>query len=471
MFNLSQYKEKTCIESSEECYSYSDVNQIADSIKSITSGRNLVLCLCENTTASLAGYISFVTNDQVVILVEANKGIQTIIEIIGQYDPDYAWLPNRYVEQIPSSEPVYKLRNYSLLRMPCGKREREALHENLQLLLSTSGSTGTKKFVRISRNNLIANAKSIIEYLGIRQDDVAITTLPYSYSFGLSIINTHLLVGASIQVTDLNLLSRDFWEIIKDKRVTSLSGVPYTFEMLKRIKFERFELESIRYLSQAGGKLNKEGLEYLNKLSLDKNWPCFTMYGQTEATARMSYLPPKLLGEKNGSIGLPIPGGSFMLVHEDGTEILNPLITGQLIYLGANVGFGYAVNRADLAQGDEWKGRLYTGDLAYRDHDGFYYIVGRISRIIKLYGNRVSLDEVEKILYETFLKDFVCFGKDDLLYVGTTKSNMSAEIISRLSKILSVNHRAIKCVEIESIPRFESGKIDYQTLIARFNDE
>lgn len=472
MFQLSQFATKPCIEGGGVALNYSEVQGIVGSMKSFVTGRNLILCICENNIPSMMGYIGFTINEQVLILVEDSQNAKKVNEIIEQYNPEFAWVPDRCVEYIQSSERVYQFGDYSLLRLLDRGQKKEELPANLQLLLSTSGSTGSKKFVRLSRENLMANAVSIIEYLGIRAEDVAITTLPFSYSFGLSIVNTHLLVGASIQITDLNPLSRDFWEIVKQKKVNSLSGVPYTFEMLRRIKFERFGLESIRYISQAGGKMRQEGLDYLKRISKENGWRCFIMYGQTEAAARMSYLPPEFLETKCGSIGLPIPGGSFEIVDENGKEIFEPSVSGELVYLGSNVGLGYATCRKDLARDDEWNGRLKTGDIAYRDFDGYYYIVGRIKRIIKIFGKRVSLDEVEKLLNDTFVEQFVCFGKDDLLCIATTRSTVNkAEVVSKISRDLSINHVAIKYIQIDFIPRLDNGKIDYSNLLSRCGDE
>lgn len=465
MFTLSKFAANPCIEGDGVAYNYSEVQQIVESMKSFVLGRNLILCICENNIPSMMGYIGFTINEQVLILVEGSQNAKTVNDVLAHYNPEFAWVPDRYIEYIRGSERVYQFGDYSLHRLLDSGQKRVDLPDNLQLLLSTSGSTGSKKFVRISRENLMANAASIIEYLGMRSDDVAITTLPFSYSFGLSIVNTHLLVGASIQITDLNPLSREFWEIVKNKKVTSLSGVPYTFEMLRRIKFERFELESIRYISQAGGKMGQEGLNYIKRVSTEKGWLCFVMYGQTEATARMSYLPPEYLETKLGSIGLPIPGGRIEIVDENGKEILESSVSGELVYLGSNVGMGYATCRGDLACADQWEGRLNTGDVGYRDQDGFLFITGRLKRFVKIFGNRVSLDDVETLLQSLFKNcEFVCFGQDDCLQIACVGVSDKNEVIALISKHLSIHRTAFKCQILDEIPRLSNGKVDYSLL-------
>lgn len=190
------------------------------------------------------------------------------------------------------------------------------------------------------------------------------------------------------------------------------------------------------------------------------------MYGQTEATARMSYLPPEYLNIKIGSIGLPIPGGEFYLVDEKECIINSSFTKGELVYIGANVAMGYAATRGDLNKGDDWSGHLHTGDIAYRDDDGFYYIAGRLKRFIKIYGNRVSLDEVEVLLQMTFIEnEFICFGNDDCLQVAFTGVLNAEEIIAFLSRVISVHRSAIKCNQISEIPRLNNGKINYGVLV------
>lgn len=466
MFNLTRFSKNPCLDGDGYTYTYEQVYETIAPLKNLIDGRRLIVCLCENTLASLLGYIGFLMQQQVLMLVDAEQKSNTLLDIIACYAPSYVWLSEERSKQLGLNDIVFQLHDYVLVRLPFVIGQDAVIHQKLQVLLSTSGTTGSSKFVRLSLDNLQANAKSIISYLNIQTSDVAITTLPFNYSFGLSIINTHLMAGASIQVTRLNPLSRDFWEIAQKKGVTSLSGVPYTFDMLRRIKFERFKLDNLRYLSQAGGRLGSDSMQYLLRLQKEKNMPSFVMYGQTEATARMSYLPAEYLQQKIGSIGLTIPGGRFELTDEQQTVITAPNVKGELIYYGPNVGMGYAKNREDLALDDQWSGRLCTGDIAYRDEDGFYYIAGRLNRFIKVFGNRVSLDEVEIMLQSNFAGgEFVCSGQDDTLlvaYVGEFDKN---QITVCISKQLGLHHSVINCAQLEEIPRLGNGKINYSAIM------
>jgi long-chain acyl-CoA synthetase len=463
MFDLIQYGNKLCLEGNGLTLSYQDVHQAVEVMRPSFEGRNVILCLCENSVPALVGYIGFMVHRQVPILIEAGLQPAALQHILEDYAPEFAWLPESRKSDLPLGEVVHRNNHYVLVQLS-GQRET-VLFPDLQLLLTTSGSTGSRKFVRVSRRNLMANATSIVEFLGIRYEDVAITTLPFSYSFGLSIINSHLLVGASVQVTELNPLSREFWTLAEEKHITSLSGVPYTWEMLRRIKFERFQLDALRYLSQAGGRMSDEGLAYLTRVSIERGWSCFVMYGQTEATARMSYLLPAWLAEKSTSIGHAIPGGRFEILNEAGQVSDVAYEKGELVYYGSNVTLGYANTRADLAKGDEWNGRLPTGDLAYRDEDGCYYITGRLKRFVKLFGNRVSLDEVEKLLHAFFKQgEFVCSGKDDSLQIAFVGSIEASDLLTFISRQLSIHRSAIKCKKLREIPRLSNGKIDYAAL-------
>jgi long-chain acyl-CoA synthetase len=445
-------------------YRYSDVQREAVRMRGVLHGRNLVLCICENCIPSLLGYICLVVIDQVIILVESGQSTVVINSLLATYRPAYLWLPESRSCEIENAIVVLRVGHYVLVKLASGVPS-PTISERLQLLLTTSGSTGSGKMVRLGRSNLLANAAAITAYLGIRSDDIAITTLPFSYSFGLSILHTHLMAGASIQVTQLSPLSRDFWIFAQQRRVTSLSGVPYTFDMFKRIRFERFELPAIRYLSQAGGKMGEDTLNYLHQVSREKAWRVFLMYGQTEASARMSYLPSEWLGRKLGSIGQAIPGGRFELVDGDGELIEAAGVPGELIYYGKNVALGYAKCASDLARGDDWNGRLTTGDLAFRDEDGFYYVTGRLKRFVKIFGKRISLDEVETLLMSGHPNcEFACHGQDDLLRIACAGKVDCDNVVSFLSHLLSLHRSAINCISVDHIPRLSNGKVNYTAL-------
>jgi acyl-coenzyme A synthetase/AMP-(fatty) acid ligase len=258
-------------------------------------------------------------------------------------------------------------------------------------------------------------------------------------------------------------MEKDFWTFLEDEKATSLSGVPYTYEMLKRLRFFRMGLPSLRTLTQAGGKLNTELCREFAEYAQVTGKQFVVMYGQTEATARMSYLPPEQALSKAGSIGVAIPGGRFSLVDENRQLIETGGQTGELVYQGPNVSLGYAESAEDLAKGDENKGVLYTGDLAQRDNDGYYYIVGRKKRFIKLFGNRISLDETEGML-KSMYGDCACTGTDDKMTVYITEKGKEAEIKQFISMKTNIHFSAFEVRHIASIPKNSYGKTSYTEL-------
>lgn len=377
----------------------------------------LQFCLCKNTIESIVEYLACLEAGAPVVMLDATKDAETIENLRQIYKPGIT-----------------------------------KCHPDLAVCLTTSGSTGSPKLVRLTLRNIIANAESIAEYLRIDANERPITMLPMYYSYGLSIINSHLLKGATILLTDKSYAQREFWNFLRENEATSMSGVPYTWEMLRRLRFMRMDLPSVRTMTQAGGKLNAEiALEYIRwAKSVGKQF--IVMYGQTEATARMSYLPWDHAEEKYASIGVAIPGGTFSLAED-----------GELIYQGENVSLGYAECAENLMKGDENHGVLHTGDMARVDEEGFYYITGRKKRFVKVWGNRCNLDQVEQLV-KPITMTCACAGVDDHITVFVTKDGLEKEIKDLLASKTGLNPIAFAVKVIEAIPVKDSGKIDYPLL-------
>jgi acyl-CoA synthetase (AMP-forming)/AMP-acid ligase II len=312
--------------------------------------------------------------------------------------------------------------------------------------------------VRLSLANLQANASSIASYLELTPDEKPITSLPMAYSYGLSVINSHLLVGATLVLTEHGVLRREFWDSIDRYSCSSFAGVPYTYQMLLQTGILKKRGATLRTLTQAGGRLAASHVQELYELARQRGCRFFVMYGQTEATARISYVPFSSLGAKLDSIGIAIPGGAIRL---------DP--SGELIYTGSNVMLGYAECREDLARGDDLQGTLRTGDLARQDDEGFFYITGRTKRFLKMFGKRLSLDEVEQLLQHRFALPVACLGRDDLLMVAV-EGGETDTIATALRTVLGLPRDAVRVLPVPSLPRTASGKIDYQRLGADLGD-
>lgn len=425
--------------------------------------RCLVFIMCSNTIGSLMGYTGCLNGRSVPLLLPEKMDAEMLGSLLETYRPDYLWLPANRSHMFENLSVKYEAFGYRLLET--GNKKIYPLYDKLCLLLTTSGSTGSPKLVRQSYKNVEANAQAIVQYLEIDGTERPITTLPMNYTYGLSIINSHLMTGAAILMTDKGMMQKEFWKFFKDANATSFGGVPYTYEMLDKLKFFQMELPSLRYMTQAGGKLQPELHKKFAEYALGNGKRFYVMYGQAEATARMSYLPWQDSLAKYGSMGIAIPGGRFSLVDENGKEIRETDTVGELVYEGPNVTLGYAECGDDLVKGDERHGCLETGDMAKTDSDGYYYIVGRKKRFLKIFGNRVNLDEVDRLVKAQFGNiDCVSVGRDDNLQLFITESDFKEAIEKFLPTKTGLHKSAFHVNVISEIPRNASGKVLYQEL-------
>jgi acyl-CoA synthetase (AMP-forming)/AMP-acid ligase II len=343
--------------------------------------------------------------------------------------------------------------------------EPAPMHPELAVLLSTSGTTGAAKLVRLSGNNLQANATSIAAYLALTPNDRAITALPYHYSYGLSVLHTHLLAHAALILTSASLVDDEFWALARRHAATSLALVPTQFELLEKIQFSERHLPTLRYVTQAGGKLDARLAADFARSAKARGVQFFIMYGQTEAAPRMSYVPPEDVERWYHSIGRPVDGGQFHLIDTAGAEITGCGQPGELVYEGPNVMLGYALSRADLDQ-PAGPSRLKTGDIAERLENGYLRVTGRTSRFIKLFGLRISLDEVEGRLRAQGHRAYAS-GSDEKLVVFLVDDADPAALRAQVARDYQWPERVVQAVRLESVPLFASGKVDYAELARR----
>lgn len=421
---------------------YEDVLNNSRRLKS--SRKQVIMILAKNNYFSIVNYLACLQNNDAVMLINADTPQELLLDIIESYHPSWIIGDLCHIEYCKYEEGIYK-RKFDL---------NDEIHPDLALLLSTSGSTGSVKFVRLSKNNMVSNAKAIVEYLRITNEDRGLVNLPMFYSYGLSIINSHLVAGATMLLTGESVISKKFWEFVKNEKATSFAGVPYTYQMLQRIGFNKMELPSLRYFTQAGGRLNEKLVKFFGEYAEKHNKEFYVMYGQTEASPRISYVPPTKLLEKATSIGVAIPGGYLDLDSR----------TNELIFRGPNVMMGYATCISDLALGDTLYGILRTGDLAAVDADGFYYIKGRMKRFIKLFGLRLNLDDIEKRVESILNTNVVCVGTDDKMVVMIENEEKREQVQNMIEHFYKL-HRSAFCIKvIETIPRLSNGKVNYEAV-------
>ncbi|WP_400994156.1 AMP-binding protein [Agromyces sp. GXQ0307] len=420
-------------------------DRIDDRRAALGAGRRLVFLSGGNTVEAVVTYLAALAGGHPVLLLPPGIDGAALEPLVGRYAPDVV---------VRSDSTGFELTDVS------GGAPHD-FHPELTLLASTSGSTGSPKLVRLSRTNVRSNAASISEYLGLAPDDRAATTLPLGYCYGLSVVNSHLRSGASVSLTDRSIVEPEFWSEFAAVGATSFAGVPYTFELLETTDFAARDLPDLRYVTQAGGRLAPERVRALARLGRERGFDVVVMYGQTEATARMAYLPPALAETAAGAIGVPIPGGSFRIDERVGGGAPGE---GELVYSGPNVMMGYAETSADLERGPELA-ELRTGDLARRREDGLIEITGRLSRFVKSFGLRLDLDRIERLLADDGLEARTV-AQGERLIAFVLNDRLADAARAAIGRHTGLPAHAFDVRAIAEFPRTANGKPDHAALRA-----
>lgn len=399
-------------------------------------------------------------NDRSLVLLTGSRSLEWVVSYLALLRSGHVpllggdrsdelrstWTPDAWIHAWDS---------FTIDRSPAPNRE---LHPDLALLLSTSGSTGSAKLVRLSQQNLVANARAIATSLQLGEHDRGITSLPFHYCYGLSVLHAHLVVGASVVVSEASVVDPCFAKAIDQSQVTNLSGVPHTFDLLEQVGPGLLAVPSLRLLTCAGGRLPADAVRRWVDRADGWGAELVLMYGQTEATARMAYLPADLAATRANAIGIPIPGGTLRV---------NPLPDqpegfGELVYTGPNVMMGYATVTSDLAVGatvDE----LRTGDLGRQGDDGIFEILGRRARFTKPFGVRIDLDRVQDLVTSSFGEAVV--SGDDQLLVALVQGGAADKITTAICGWTGLPDPSIEVVTTRAVPRTPSAKVDYQAVL------
>lgn len=447
-------RENVAVITEKEQLSYGQLKEETDRIASVLEERTVAVLVMEHELANVLFYLACMKKGVVPILLDAGSEPETVKEYVQRYRPHYILLSggSREYEPVPSYE-----------RMACGQgaavwkslRMTETVrNDKLALLLTTSGTSGVSRLVRISRDNLRCNTKSICEYLKIRPEERAITVLPLSYTYGLSVLHTHLFAGATVLLTKRSILQKEFWGFFERNEATSLSGVPFTYELLEKGGFLEKRIPSLNTMTQAGGKLPVPLQRKFGEYAVSHGIRLYLMYGQTEATARMSYLPPEDILRKPGSAGIAIPGGRLYLERAENGE------ADEIVYAGENVSLGYAAGREDLDKGDDNRGVLHTGDTGYLDEEGYLYITGRQTAFAKIHGRRINLQELSERVRERWDIPVSCkedHGKIRVEYEWKTEEKMS-EILEWLGPYTKLGRHCFVPCGRKELRKSTSGK-------------
>ena len=420
------------------------------------SGTGLLFLFCRNDLNSIAWYIAAIDAGKPVALLNSRLDQELSNNLVSLYKPEMI------LGASPQEGGDYKQDEQGIWRRVMANAID--LFPDLALLLSTSGSTGSPKFVRLTRNNVEANARSIHEALRIHSDHRPIAHLPLYYSYGLSVVNSHLVSGATTILSESALISADFWNALRRYEVNSFSGVPYTYQTLKRLGLEKLDVPKLTIMTQAGGRLDPSNTSWFHEKMRERGGEFWTMYGQTEATARIAILDPDQLPARLGSAGRAIPGGRLSILADSGEITTNANVEGELVYEGPNVMLGYALNYLDLAKGDELGGRLFTGDRAILDDEGFVRILGRVKRDAKVFGLRINLDEIEAFVRPKGPVAALAGADRVVLFCEFGDAAQYAAIGAELSSKLGIHHSAFDIRSIDSLPTRDTGKIAYEAL-------
>ncbi len=442
--------------------------------------KQVLFLVARNDAFTASAYWGAIDGGHAVALLDASAAPEMTAGLIDTYRPTWlAGVPGLAEQLAPLGvgiDAVVPMAGGELVRTT--DAARDDVYPELALMLTTSGTTGSRKLVRLTARNLEANADSIADCLSLTPDERPLAMLPIHYSFGLSVVNSHWRVGATVVLTGDGVMQRRLWTTFDAEACTSLAGVPYTYQMLERIRFREMGLPSLRSMQQAGGALDLRLAALYRDYMAGRGGRFFVMYGQTEATARIAVVPPDRLADKLGSAGLPVPGGRFLIAPEPAAEgspggaspqsarAEMPPTTGELEYLGPNVMLGYASRAADLALGDELGGRLATGDIGYLDSDGYLFLVGRSKRIAKVFGHRVNLDEIE-MLVRAHGPAAAVAGEDSVWVFCAFPADEDVERARRsILARLHLHPSGLQFRRVPAIPTTGSGKVDYTQVMA-----
>lgn len=439
------------IEDSGSSITYGEICDFAQEFAKHLPQRSLIFLLSENRIGSLLGYTAALSNRIVPLIISAATEEGLYNHLCELYQPEYLWLPQTKVE---GKDVIFSAWGYCLVKTG---NKPTPMYEELSLLLPTSGSTGSPKLVRHSYRNIEANADNVRRLFKLDGTEKAMAILPMHYTMGLSVIASHLLAGATLLLSGRSLLDKGFWATLKE--ATSFTGVPYSYEILTKMRFTRMDLPNLKVITQGGGKLTEAMWNTLAQYAMDKGKQFIATYGQSECTARMAYLPAELATEKICSIGIAEPGGQLSIVDDNGNETFEGETQGEMVYRGENVTLGYATCREDLLKGDENYGVMHTGDLARRDADGCYFIIGRLKRFLKIFGLRIGLDEVERMIKEEYKTDCYCKGNDEKLIVLVTDPKLQDVLPEYIEEKTHLFHQKIEIQVVDAILRNEAGKV------------
>jgi acyl-coenzyme A synthetase/AMP-(fatty) acid ligase len=441
-----------------------------DLAKAIASDqKRLVFLLCGVNSETIVGLLAGAAAGHATALIDPSVPEQLLKGLIESYQPELILGQHGSREKLTDLSSRNATVGSAQSRAGVvewiaseGDPSRPPIDPTLQLLLSTSGTTGSQKYVRLSRDAVVANARQIAQALAIDEASVGIAHLPLHYSYGLSVVTSHLTSGGRLCLVNDSVTSPSFWSKIENVGGSHFPGVPFHYVALARLGAGLVP-ESVKVFTQAGGALDLRVQSKIRDWATQRAGQFFVMYGQTEASPRMATLQHADHSRKAGSVGVALAGGQFSIVDDRGAPMPADAV-GAVVYEGPNVMSGYAMSRADLGKGDEMKGRLETGDLGRLDAEGFLYLTGRTKRFAKIAGYRLGLDEIEQELFAVC--PVACLDLGEKIAVAHEQDSETAlkARVRELADSYKVPSSSFALRRVPQIPRASSGKIDYARL-------
>lgn len=461
IFDLDKKQGLALVDTAGSSMTYPELTECIRTIKALRLPRSVVFILADNNVESLAIFLGMIESQMIPLLLNAGLDQSLLTAYLDVYEPRYICRPKSHMPMSGELRSVLDVGGYVIVEC---RHEVYTVNEALAFLLSTSGTTGSPKLVRHRLSNMVENAKNVAKAFRFTEKERALANLPIYFTQGLNVALANLCVGATVILSNLNLMSKEFWTMLREQRVTSITGVPFSYEVMIRLGFLKMNLPDLKIINEGGGRLNSRLFKAIAEYAQRTGKQFIPTYGSTETTSRMAYLPPELSINKIGSIGHALPGGRIELIDDNGNVITVPYTQGELVYYGPNVTLGYAFCREDLRKGDERHGRYATGDIAYFDEDGCYFIVGRKGRFTKIFGYRIGLDELEKILRDQFAVTFACTGDDKNVFIYTEQPVDGKLVIGFISEKIGLLASVFRVIQLKKIPRNSYGKVLYKDL-------
>ena len=439
---------------------YAKLLKDSDYLSGFFDTKKVIIIFSDNSYEFIVCHIAATRSNLVSIFINPNINKKDLFELYKKYLPEYIFCKKK-TDLFGKYKKILNLLDFSLFKIK--KSHRYSINSELSCLLTTSGTTGDSKYVKLSRENILSNTTGISKLLNIKSNDTAITTMPPYYSYALSIINTHLMNGSTIIINDFSIIDKKFWILFNKLKPNNLNGVPYTYEILNKINFEKMKMSNLKYITQAGGKLDDGIKNKLINLCEEKKIKFYVMYGQAEASPRISIMPANLITKFPRSVGNPMPGGEVWVEDDKNKKVLKRNVQGNLVYKGKNVFLGYSHSYKDLGKKNEMKNTLKTGDIGFIDKNGLIYITGRKKRILKIFGIRISLDLLENELKKRNY-DCVCFGNDKKLKIFLKKNKKLDfnQFNANLKNITRLSPNFYEIIQVTKFRRNEFGKIIYK---------